>query len=80
LVLSVKEEHGIKAHVDFALTVQGDTKSARATNRTNAGLAIAEAFGRADPHICDYDEEDAQHPLHRFGVECLNGGQAALVT
>jgi hypothetical protein len=72
LALTLIEEHGIRAHVDFALTVKGDTRNARATNRTNAGLAIAECFGAAEPHICDYDKDDGMHPLKRFGVSCLS--------
>ncbi|MGY4281489.1 hypothetical protein ACVWXO_000709 [Bradyrhizobium sp. LM2.7] len=71
LALSLVEEHGLKAHVDFALTVKGDTKSARAVNRTNAGLALAECFGETEAHVCDCDRDDMMHPIARFGPECV---------
>lgn len=72
LALSLVEENGIKAHVDFALTVLGETKSARAVNRTNAGLALAECFGDTEPHICSCDVEDRLHPIARLGPECVS--------
>ncbi|MGJ4961208.1 hypothetical protein [Bradyrhizobium sp. HKCCYLRH3061] len=66
-------EHGQEAHLDFALRITVEGKSARNRAKANARIAIAEAFGPAIPHICDCDTSDAEHPFKRFGDECLNG-------
>lgn len=66
-------ELGQEAHLDFALRITVEGRSARNTAKTNARMAIAEAFGPAVPFVCDCDTEDDQHPFKLFGDECLNG-------
>ncbi|MFC4170057.1 hypothetical protein [Teichococcus aestuarii] len=64
-------EDGVYAHVDVALTITVEGKSARANRRTEAGLALAEQFGPPVPHRCECDLEDEHHPLQVWGVKCL---------
>lgn len=66
-------ELGQEAHLDFALQITVQGKSARNNAKTNARLAIAEAFGPAIPHKCCCDIDDLQHPFKQFGNDCLNG-------
>ena len=67
-------EDGEDAHVDVALTVTVDGKSAKANTRTNAGLALAEHFGPPAPHRCLCDEADECHPFSLWGEDCLISG------
>ncbi len=67
-------EDGENAHVDVALTVLVEGKSARATRRTDAGLALAEHFGPPTPYRCQADLDDNQHPFAIWGVTCLTAG------
>lgn len=71
---SLLPEDGIDAHVDVALFVTATGKSARATRRTDAGLALAEHFGPPLPHRCNCDEADEFHPFSIWGTECLFEG------
>lgn len=72
LRLILDGENGEPAHVDIALVVHEKDRSARATIKVDAGLAIAEAFGAAVEHICSSDAGDAHHPLIQF-PDCLKG-------
>lgn len=74
LAISNVEEFGEKAHVDFALTISATGKNARATIRTDVGLALAEQFSAPEPHQCECDLPDDQHPLQKFGPDCLIAG------
>lgn len=74
VLLSNIPEGGEESHVDVALIVTVDGKSARANCRTNAGLALAEHFGPPAPHCCECDDQDEHHPLALWGEECLFGG------
>lgn len=74
VVLTSAPEHGEDAHVDVALELLTDGRSARAVARTDAGLALAEAFGPPHPHVCACDGEDGEHPLVRLGEGCLTSG------
>ncbi|WP_126665522.1 hypothetical protein [Croceibacterium ferulae] len=67
-------ENGEKAHVDVALYILVEGRSAKAVRRTEAGLAIAEHFGPPAPHQCEVDYEDAQHPFALYGRDCLVSG------
>lgn len=67
-------EHGVDAHVDVALTVLVTGRSARAARRTDAGLAMAEQFGPPEAYQCECDIGDGEHPLIKFGPECLVSG------
>ena len=71
VTLCIAPEDGVDAHVDVALEVEGATRGQRANNRTNAGMALAEVFGLPEPHVCDRDSDDTEHPIARNGVECL---------
>lgn len=75
ITITHSPEDGIDAHVDFQLAFDPPltSKSARATRRTDAGLAIAEQFGCAEPHCCDCDKGDEHHPLLKWGPRCLDG-------
>jgi len=64
-------EDGEEAHVDVALTVTVEGRNARATRRTNAGLALADHFGRPEAHRCPCDADDNYHPFSRWGEKCL---------
>lgn len=64
-------EGGEEAHLDIELVVSASTRSARANTRTEAGIVLAEAFGKPERHICLCDENDPHHPLEAFGAECL---------
>lgn len=67
-------EGGIEAHLDIQLVLEpGLTRNGRATRRTDAGLAMAEQFGGAEPHRCPCDAKDEHHPLAKWGPQCLNG-------
>ncbi len=65
---------GHDAHVDVALKILVDGKSARAVCRTNAGLELAEQFGLPAPHRCECDAGDDHHPFGRWGDDCLTDG------
>ena len=67
-------EDGLEAHVDVALTIMVEGKSAKATRRTDAGLALAEHFGPPEPHRCECDIKDPNHPFELLGPECLTLG------
>ena len=69
--ISNEPEDGEDAHVDVALTITVEGKSARAVRRTDAGIAMAEQFGPPEPHICECDAADTEHPMVRFGPQCL---------
>lgn len=77
--LSCKEENGVAAHVDVALTVYGATKQVAANQRTEAGMTLASAFGAPVAHVCGCDADDHLHPLKRWGLECLTSGLNAPV-
>jgi len=64
-------ENGEEAHVDVALKILVEGKSARANRRTDAGLALAEAFGPPEPFCCECDVCDGFHPIALWGVDCL---------
>lgn len=64
---------GHPAHVDIALFVSSQDKNERATIKVDAGMAVAEAFGEATPHICESDRGDENHPLIK-DPECLRRG------
>lgn len=72
--ISHRPEGGEEAHLDVALTVTAQGKSAKATRRTDAGLALAEAFGDATHGRCECDIADNQHPFELWGTECLAVG------
>lgn len=74
--LTNEEENGDPAHVDVALYVYADSKSARNTIKANAGMALAEVFGPPIPHVCHEDNGDEQHPLRRM-PDCLTAGLSA---
>lgn len=74
VVLTNVPEHGEDAHVDVALELLVEGRSARSVARTDAGLALAEAFGPPLPHVCACDAADEEHPLVRLGPECLTSG------
>lgn len=67
-------EHGEEAHVDVALELLAEGKSARSVARTDAGLALAEAFGQPVAHVCHCDIGDDEHPFVKLGVHCLTSG------
>lgn len=67
-------DEGEKSHVDVALYIEAKEKSRRNTLKTNAGMALAEAFGPPTPHICNCDEGDEEHPLNKYGINCLING------
>ena len=64
IALALIEEGGEPSHVDIAVTVSAASKNERATAKTEAGLAMAEAFGPAVEHVCDIDASDDFHPIH----------------
>ena len=72
LRLTLDCENGEPAHVDIALLVFEDNKSARAAIKADAGLAIADAFGPAVEYVCSNDHGDNHHPLIKF-PGCLSG-------
>ncbi|MGQ3100234.1 MAG: hypothetical protein ACT6RX_04285 [Sphingopyxis solisilvae] len=74
VVLTHLPEDGEHAHVDVALHLTVEGRSARATCRTNAGLALAEQFGPPASHCCECDATDEYHPLALWGDECLFSG------
>jgi hypothetical protein len=61
--LCLDGEGGMEAHVDIALTIFSQDGNERATIRTDAGLAMADAFGPAATHLCPADAGDNLHPL-----------------
>ncbi len=67
-------EGGEEAHVDVALTILVEGKSAKAVRRTDAGLALAERFGPPTPFCCECDLQDDQHPFAIWGADCLTAG------
>ena len=71
IVITNVPEDGEESHVDVALFIEVEGKSAKATRRLDAGLALAEHFGPAEPHICDCDLKDGEQPLIRLGPNCL---------
>ena len=64
-------EDGEEAHIDVALIITVEGKSARAVRRTDAGLALAEQFGPPAPHVCECDLNDGHHPINAWGEQCL---------
>jgi hypothetical protein len=68
------EENGEPSHVDLALRITVDGKSARNTRRLAAGLSLAEAFGPPTPFVCSNDHGDAEHPFEKWGPKCLSDG------
>ena len=73
-VAFIHDEKGDVAHVDVALTVTVEGKNARATCRTDAGLSLAEQFGKPSAHRCECDEGDEHHPFSLWGEGCLTDG------
>jgi hypothetical protein len=73
LVVTNVPENGEDAHLDFALTITVHGKNARNNCKTDLGLALAEHFGLATAHRCACDLEDQEHPLTKFGEDCLFG-------
>jgi hypothetical protein len=72
--ISHAPEVDIPAHVDVRLIVDPAlSRNARATRRTDAGIALAEEFGTAEPHRCECDLVDDLHPIAQWGPNCLNG-------
>lgn len=71
--LTLDGEGGEAAHIDIALSVKSDSRSERATIKTEVALVLAEVFGPAVPHVCVIDRDDARHPL-RSDPECLVRG------
>lgn len=67
-------ENGVESHVDVAVTITAQGRSAKATRRTDAGIALAEQFGPPEPHICECDVADDYHPFNRWGTSCLFSG------
>lgn len=67
-------EGGEAAHVDVALFVTAEGVNARANRRTIAGIALAEVFGPPEPHVCDCDSHDHNHPIVKRGPSCLTSG------
>lgn len=65
LRIELDNEGDEPAHVDIALTVNVDNKSARNTLKAAVALALAEIFGSATPHICADDIFDQNHPLSK---------------
>ena len=71
VVLDNDGEGAEPAHVDVALVVASSDRSEKATIITEAGLALAEVFGAATPHVCYMDVDDTAHPINR-DPQCLN--------
>jgi hypothetical protein len=63
LVVTNVPENGEEAHLDFALTITVDGKTARNNRKTDAGLALAEHFGPITIHRCECDLNDENHPF-----------------
>ncbi|MFE1598150.1 hypothetical protein [Methylobacterium sp. ID0610] len=75
IFLTIAPEDGEESHVDVALMVHSEDRNERATIKTDAGLALAEAFGPAVEYVCECDHGDEHHPLHK-DPECLKRGLA----
>ena len=74
IVLTNLPENDEEAHIDVALFIYAEGKSHRANVRSEAGLALAEGFGPPEPHVCDCDRNDEEHPVIKHGEACLFGG------
>lgn len=73
LIIEIRPEDGDNSHVHVELVVQESNKSERNRIKTEAGLEMAEAFGPAEPHVCDCDLLDEKHPLTQ-NPRCLIDG------
>jgi hypothetical protein len=49
ITLTNLPENGVESHVDVAVTITVEGRSAKATRRTDAGIALAEQFGPPEP-------------------------------
>ena len=74
VTISHSPEGGEESHLDVALTIHVEGRSARAVRRTDAGLALAEHFGPPRPHRCACDATDDKHPFDLLGADCLIAG------
>ncbi|MNY43780.1 hypothetical protein D3C86_1787620 [compost metagenome] len=79
VVLTLDGEGGEAAHVDIALHVEAKTKNARATIKSEAGMALAEAFGLPVEHKCEEDCDNDRHPL-MVDPDCLVRGVPRLTS
>jgi hypothetical protein len=67
-------EGGEESHVDVALEYKVEGRNQRAVVRTDAGMALAERFGPPVSFMCQCDNDDADHPLVKYGPNCLVDG------
>jgi hypothetical protein len=68
-ILEIENDHDQQVDIRIMVAIKGT--SAMATARTNVLLAIAEVFTEHSPHVCEIDRLDAEHPLNKFGINCL---------
>lgn len=68
--LSLIPEQGEESHVSVVLKPK-DGKKLVPNDRTEAGRLLALAFDETNPHLCDCDVADANHPVTKWGAGVL---------
>jgi hypothetical protein len=69
--LTVEEDDGEPAHVTIALRPTDLAAKLKPNDKTEAGRLLALMFADPQPHVCAEDQNDASHPINRWGAEAL---------